>query len=237
MLMINICLAVKIRHLLLLTEIFQITQLVSKLLLYKSKMASKSYAVPARTPTTRMSAGEIARPSPSRKRKVSTISEANTPGNTTSFGGSPSGAKKTGKSKAPYVEGDNVDQYGFSTAHSHRKKSKKCDPAEEKRLRAFRTHAPQSYLERLDRVRSQRMFLIDRERKSSVDGSPEEEVFEIAGTTGNIYQVKVGKVPSCTCPDAKKGNQCKHIVYVSDLSIVDLCLSLLTDILRYLSTS
>jgi len=29
-----------------------------------------------------------------------------------------------------------------------------------------------------------------------------------------IYQVTVNNVPTCTCPDAKKGNQCKHIVYV-----------------------
>jgi len=26
--------------------------------------------------------------------------------------------------------------------------------------------------------------------------------------------VTVNKVPSCTCPDAEKGNQCKHIIYV-----------------------
>lgn len=136
-------------------------------------------------------------------------------GNVTNFGGSPSGAKQTGKSKAAYTEGDNEEQHGFAAAQSHRKKSRKGQLPEEKRFRVFRKHAPQSYLERLDRVRSQRMFLIDRERKSNGDGSHEEEVFDIAGTTGNIYQVKIGRMPSCTCPDAKKGNQCKHIVYVS----------------------
>ena len=48
------------------------------------------------------------------------------------------------------------------------------------------------------------------------DDDPEEQV-DIAGTTGNIYTVIIGKEPSCTCPDARKGNQCKHIVYVRDI--------------------
>lgn len=91
------------------------------------------------------------------------------------------------------------------------------EPKEEKRLRRFRKHAPTSYLERLERVRIQRMFLIDRERKMSEDGLHEVEVFDLAGSTGNIYQVTVDKIPSCNCPDCNKGNQCKHIVYVSGL--------------------
>ncbi len=37
----------------------------------------------------------------------------------------------------------------------------------------------------------------------------------MAGTTGNIYSITINQVPSCTCPDNQKGNQCKHIVYVS----------------------
>lgn len=36
----------------------------------------------------------------------------------------------------------------------------------------------------------------------------------MAGTTGNIYHITVDKVPSCSCPHARKGNQCKHVVYV-----------------------
>jgi len=47
-------------------------------------------------------------------------------------------------------------------------------------------------------------------------GSPEnpEETIEIIGTTGNLYTVVINKVPSCTCPHARKGFQCKHIVHV-----------------------
>lgn len=86
---------------------------------------------------------------------------------------------------------------------------------EEKRLRVFRKRAPHSYLERLDRVRTQRMFLIDRIRSVSDDGTHEEEDFDIAGSTGNIYRVTISKQSRCTCPDGEKGNQCKHIIYVS----------------------
>jgi hypothetical protein len=42
---------------------------------------------------------------------------------------------------------------------------------------------------------------------------PGEKVI-VAGSTGNVYTVTIGLVPSCDCPHAKKGNQCKHIIYV-----------------------
>jgi hypothetical protein len=186
-------------------------------------MASRSYTVPTKTPTVRKYTGEMAKPSPGRKRKAPTFSEVYTLGSVNSVENYPSGAKQTSKREAACAKCDNEEQDGFAAAQSPRKKSKKGGHPVEKRLRAFRKHAPQSYLERLDRVRSQRMFLIDRERKSSTGGSHEEEVFDIAGTTGNIYQVKIGKVPSCTCPDAKKGNQCKHIVYVSKFQHGGIC--------------
>lgn len=57
------------------------------------------------------------------------------------------------------------------------------------------------------------MFVIDRTR-GGTDEIPEETI-DMAGTTGNIYSITINQVPSCTCPDNQKGNQCKHIVYVS----------------------
>ena len=53
---------------------------------------------------------------------------------------------------------------------------------EEKRVRRFRAKAPGAYLERLVRVQTQRMFLIDRRRSDQ----ELEEVFDIAGSTGNV---------------------------------------------------
>jgi len=78
---------------------------------------------------------------------------------------------------------------------------------------SFRAHAPQSYLEVKERALTQRLTIQDRTRNDA-DVIPEETV-TIAGTTGNLYTVRIKEVPSCDCPHAKKGNQCKHIIYVS----------------------
>ena len=53
------------------------------------------------------------------------------------------------------------------------------------------------------------MFVIARRRPSLT-----EESIDLAGSTGNIYTITVSHEPRCTCPDNRKGNQCKHIVYV-----------------------
>jgi hypothetical protein len=37
----------------------------------------------------------------------------------------------------------------------------------------------------------------------------------IMGSTGNIYQVSISHMPTCTCPDFKqRGQRCKHIFFV-----------------------
>ena len=93
------------------------------------------------------------------------------------------------------------------------KKRKTTDPNQEKRLKRWRDHAPQSYQEIRARALTQRMFVLDRYRDTSNDEHPTETI-SMAGTTGNVYNITVDKVPSCNCPHARKGNQCKHIVYV-----------------------
>ena len=135
-----------------------------------------------------------------------------------------SSSKPTPRKKRPAPSNvDNEDEeasaaaqfaLGGITTKSPRKKKAKNEESEEKRLRRFRARPPVSFTERLQRARTQRMFLIERTRQVSDDGMHAEEVLDIAGTTGNVYQVTVSKVPSCSCPDAAKGNQCKHIVYV-----------------------
>ena len=112
----------------------------------------------------------------------------------------------------------------------------------EKRLRPYRDHAPQTYQARYERALTQRMFLIDRQRTTKVDehGEYAEEVFDMAGTTGNVYQVTITKVPKCTCPDWKKNrSQCKHIIYVSLFNIVLRMAErrLISNWRRFLSTS
>lgn len=97
---------------------------------------------------------------------------------------------------------------------SLRKKGKRASDAlaEEKRLKRFRSVAPQSYLGVKERALTQRLTVLSRER-CGTDEVPEEKVV-MAGSTGNVYTQKIKLVPSCNCPHAMKGNQCKHIIYV-----------------------
>lgn len=99
------------------------------------------------------------------------------------------------------------------TPPKQRKPKASEDGGEEKRLRRYRSSAPQSYQEKLERALTQRMFVIGRTRGGTSEVP--EETIDLAGTTGNIYQITIAKQPVCTCPDNKlKGNQCKHIIYV-----------------------
>lgn len=133
--------------------------------------------------------------------------------------------KRKAAAPTPADDGNDDDEFaanaaqdtlaGIGESKPKKPRKKKGEEPEEKRLKRYRVKAPLSYLERLSRVTTQRMFLIDRHRSDSDDGVSEQETFDIAGSTGNVYQVTVGKLPACTCPDAGKGNQCKHIIYVS----------------------
>jgi hypothetical protein len=39
--------------------------------------------------------------------------------------------------------------------------------------------------------------------------------FSILGSTGNVYEVRVEQVPSCSCPDFHKRRElCKHLIFV-----------------------
>ncbi|KAK0462400.1 uncharacterized protein EV420DRAFT_1524548 [Desarmillaria tabescens] len=83
-------------------------------------------------------------------------------------------------------------------------------PKPEKRGAIFKKKCPQNILDRLDRVIEQRFFMIDRER----DGDELKETFKVLGSTGNVYTVVIDHTPRCDCPDASKGNHCKHIIFV-----------------------
>lgn len=85
-------------------------------------------------------------------------------------------------------------------------------PDAEKRLRRYRPTAPQSFGEVYARATSQRFFVLSRSRAGH--GDEQEETVELAGTTGNIYTVTIARQPTCDCPHAKAGNQCKHVLYV-----------------------
>ncbi|KAF7375337.1 hypothetical protein MSAN_00420800 [Mycena sanguinolenta] len=89
-------------------------------------------------------------------------------------------------------------------------------PSPEKRLAMFKKKCPQNIMDRVERVMTQRFFMVDRQR---IEGELKEE-FKVLGSTGNIYTVTIQHKPSCDCPDAQKGNHCKHIVRYSSISKV-----------------
>lgn len=101
------------------------------------------------------------------------------------------------------------DEQTHTTSSSSNKKPR--DTPEEKRLKMYRAKAPQTFLQKLERVQTQRMIVIGRTR--SGQGKDLHEDIDVVGTTGNIYTVTIGRLPSCTCPDHAKGNECKHKVY------------------------
>ncbi|GLB41179.1 putative RING finger domain protein [Lyophyllum shimeji] len=96
------------------------------------------------------------------------------------------------------------------TPSRSRKKADPDQPPPEKRGAVFKKKCPQNILDRVERVMSQRFFMIDRQR------NPGElkEVFSVLGSTGNVYTVTIDHKPSCNCPDHLKGNHCKHILFI-----------------------
>ena len=85
-------------------------------------------------------------------------------------------------------------------------------PSPEKRLQRHRTHCPRATQQRIDRACTQRMYLVTK------DAEPDMEAlccnFVVLGSTGNVYNVAIQRIPSCSCPDHARGNLCKHILFV-----------------------
>ncbi|KAI7920941.1 hypothetical protein M0657_006316 [Pyricularia oryzae] len=134
----------------------------------------------------------------------------------------PSEGRSTRKRTREALENDgssssSAGHHASSSSQSYAKASppkrpKITDVSEEKRLRRFRTHAPQAFYDVYDRATSQRFFVLGRTR-CGTDHSPE-EVVELTGSTGNIYHVHIAQQPTCDCPHALAGNQCKHWLFV-----------------------
>lgn len=71
----------------------------------------------------------------------------------------------------------------------------------ETRPRPFVGVPDDKFKDKVKRIRKERMFMIDRQRSYDLEGFPIEK-FDIAGSTGNIYQAQIGRSPKCTCMDA-----------------------------------
>ncbi len=105
------------------------------------------------------------------------------------------------------------------TAEDETPKKKKIKTAvQEKRLRAFRKNASVQVKNRISRATTQRLYLIRTSDITPFNPIRNKEgphiTFTVLGSTGNVYDVTLCKLPKCTCPDNGKGNLCKHILFV-----------------------
>lgn len=82
----------------------------------------------------------------------------------------------------------------------------------EKRLKRFRGSCSTATRQRIDRARTQRMYLVTKDQDADMESLCCN--FVVLGSTGNVYDVAIRRVPRCTCPDHAKGNLCKHILFV-----------------------
>jgi hypothetical protein len=146
-------------------------------------------------------------PRPARKRKPASYVEDDT----TPFDYQSPSKKARNPTEAAEVI-DLTANSPVKASKSKKSRRNNDEPHEEKRLRRFRAAPPQSYLAVKERAMTQRLTVLSRERCGS-DDVPEEKVV-MAGSTGNVYTQRIGLVPSCDCPHAMKGNQCKHIISV-----------------------
>lgn len=68
---------------------------------------------------------------------------------------------------------------------------------------------PDNVDRRMQRGKTQKIYLVNR----NVDDST--ATFNVMGTTGNIYEVKLSGSPTCSCPDfCQRRNRCKHIFFM-----------------------
>lgn len=123
------------------------------------------------------------------------------------------------------VDEDSSNSSYNSTSRSKRtKRNKSSDPlpidaipipdntgtSTEKRLKKYVSSCSASVSSRMDRALSQRLYLLDQKQVSET-----ERTFSVLGSTGNVYDVSISRISSCTCPDFLKGNHlCKHILFV-----------------------
>jgi SWIM zinc finger/Ring finger domain len=84
-------------------------------------------------------------------------------------------------------------------------------PPTEKRALPYRATCPANLLDRLERAETQRLYLVERNQTTETTCD-----MVVLGSTGNVYNVHIGEIPTCSCPDfARKNDLCKHIMFVT----------------------
>lgn len=111
-------------------------------------------------------------------------------------------SKSTSAKSRGAGKGKEVAEPSSAKAPSIKKAKHVPAAGEEKRLGRWRSQPTHQLRDRIHRCLTQRMVVLDRHRNMEV--SPPEEIFQIAGSTGNVYQVHIKHQSTCSCPDGIK---------------------------------
>lgn len=108
------------------------------------------------------------------------------------------------------MEDDSAPFRSAASASSRRPPTaKKSKEPKEKRPARYRSTCPKKLYDRIYRGSSQPLYLIQRDLTVS------RGTFTVLGSTGNVYEVIIDSIPSCTCPDfQRKQDLCKHLLFV-----------------------
>lgn len=91
-------------------------------------------------------------------------------------------------------------------------KKKKKEAQGEVRAAPFKRSANADIRARIARAVSQRMYMVNQEDLSNELGLCRK--YAVLGSTGNVYNIRIERKPSCTCPDAERKGLCKHIIFI-----------------------
>ena len=95
-----------------------------------------------------------------------------------------------------------------SSTTQTKQKTKKQEQVE-KRSKRWRRKCPKKVEDRIIRAKTEKMYVIQQTMHH------EKCKFKMSGSTGNIYDVTIGKLPCCNCPDyQKREDACKHTLFV-----------------------
>jgi len=62
---------------------------------------------------------------------------------------------------------------------------------------------------RIERAKTEKIYLVNRNINN------DSALFDVMGSSGKIYQVKLSGHPTCTCPDhSLRKSRCKHILFI-----------------------
>ena len=129
-----------------------------------------------------------------------------------------------------------------ASASTGKRRKRAASAPKEKRLKRYRGSATASIEQRIARAISQRLHLVHQEEADDEDAASSssssaasaaassssssasassstaafsrKRTYHVLGSTGNVYHVQVGRRLGCTCPDADRGNLCKHQLFV-----------------------